>query len=162
MSDSMILEQLVDLSHHLGEEWRDYVIIGEGNTSARIDSDTFWIKASGANLRTIQPAEFVAVKGARVLSHLQEHPSDEEISEILKAARVDPSITLRPSVETFLHATLFELTDFKFIGHTHPVAVNRLLCSERAQEITRHIMPDVIIVCGPHLVLYDTLIRVRP
>lgn len=148
----MILEQLVELSHHLGQEQRDYVMVGEGNTSARIDADTFWIKASGANLRTIQPAEFVAVKAAGVLTHLEERLGDPEITEILNAARVDPSIPLRPSVETFLHAALYELTDFKFIGHTHPVAVNQVLCSERAQEITRHIMPDVVVVCGPHLV----------
>lgn len=152
MIDSTILDQLVELSHHLGQEWRDYVIVGEGNTSARIDADTFWIKASGASLRTIQPGEFVAVNGARMLNCLKGHPGDQEITEILKAARVDPSITLRPSVETFLHAMLYELTNFNFIGHTHPVAVNQLLCSERAQEITRHIMPDGVVVCGPHMV----------
>ncbi len=147
-----ILSDLVLLSHHLGEEWRDYVIVGEGNTSARIDADTFWVKASGANLRTIDPAGFVQVNRRQVLAMLERNPSDEEIARLLAESSVSSHSTARPSIETVLHATLFELTDAAFIGHTHPVAVNIVLGSEHAPEITRHLMPDEIIVCGLHTV----------
>jgi len=52
MSDpQQLLEELVEMSRKLGEPAADCVILGEGNTSARIDEETFWVKASGA-LRT--------------------------------------------------------------------------------------------------------------
>lgn len=144
-------EELLTLSHHLGEESREYVIIGEGNTSARISDGTFWIKASGASLRTLKLEQAVQVDGARITSALHEDLSDDEVKCVLSEARVDPS-SAWPSIETFLHAMLYELTDAQFIGHTHPVAVCAILCSQHAQDITRHIMPDVIIVCGLHAV----------
>jgi rhamnose utilization protein RhaD (predicted bifunctional aldolase and dehydrogenase) len=56
----------------------------------------------------------------------------------------------RPSIETFFHGLMYELTDCNFIGHTHPIAICSVLCSQRAEDITRHIMPDVLIVCGLH------------
>lgn len=146
------LAELVELSHHLGEEWRDYAIIGEGNTSARIGDGTFWIKASGSNLRTIQPNQFVQVDCARVVAALNSDLSDDDVTHVLNDARVDPTVTARPSVETFFHGLLYDLTDAQFIGHTHPVAVNTILCSSRATDLLRHIMPDVIIVCGLHSV----------
>ncbi len=136
------------LSHHLGEEWRGYVIIGEGNTSARIDAETFWVKASGANLRTIDATGFVRVNLNQVLTLLESLPSDEEITRVLMQARIAPPNGARPSVETVLHATLYGLTDATFIGHTHPTAVNVVLGSDHAQDITRHIIPDEVVVCG--------------
>jgi hypothetical protein len=42
-----VLAQLVELSNHLGNPANDYCILGEGNTSARADEGTFWVKASG-------------------------------------------------------------------------------------------------------------------
>ena len=36
-----ILTQLIAMSHSLGDPALDYVILGEGNTSARADADTF-------------------------------------------------------------------------------------------------------------------------
>ncbi len=136
------------LSHHLGEEWREYVIIGEGNTSARIDADTFWVKASGANLRTIDTTGFVRVNLNQVLTLLDSRPSDEDITRVLMQARVTPANGARPSVETVLHATLYGLTDAAFIGHTHPTAVNIILGSDHAEDITRHLIPDEVVVCG--------------
>lgn len=151
MSPDSILQELIALSHHLGDEARDYVIVGEGNTSARIDAETFWIKASGASLRTIDASGFVRVNRARVLELLREGVTDADTTRILLEARVEPTTAGRPSVETVLHAVLYELTDARFIGHTHPVAANIVLCSAFAHEITRHLMPDVVVVCGPHM-----------
>ncbi len=147
-----ILSELVILSHHLGEEWRDYVVVGEGNTSARIDAETFWVKASGANLRTIDPTGFVQVNRQKVLGLLERNPSDEELSHLLAEASVPSQSAARPSIETVLHAALYELTDAAFIGHTHPIAVNIVLGSGRAPDITRHLIPDEIVVCGLHSV----------
>lgn len=152
MSKQSILTDLIGLSHYLGEESREYVIIGEGNTSARIDDATFWVKASGSNLRTIDAAGFVEVNSARVLELLEGEAADEDTTRVLMAARVEPETAGRPSVETVLHAVLYELTDALWIGHTHPIAANIVLCSAHASEITRHVMPDAVVVCGPHMI----------
>ncbi len=38
-----ILTQLVSMSRNLGDPINDYVILGEGNTSAQVDGDSFWV-----------------------------------------------------------------------------------------------------------------------
>ena len=47
MDREQILAQLVDLSHRLGAPERDFIVLGEGNTSARSSEDSFLVKASG-------------------------------------------------------------------------------------------------------------------
>ncbi|MCL5995276.1 MAG: class II aldolase/adducin family protein [Chloroflexi bacterium] len=144
----MVLDELIAMSHHLGEEWREYLIIGEGNTSARIDQDTFFVKASGANLRTATADGFVHISRSRAMTLLDGNANDMDVKRVLSDARVDPSAKAHPSVETVLHAALYDLTDAQFIGHTHPIAVNAVMCSKRAEDITCHLMPDEIVVCG--------------
>ena len=48
----IVLQAVVDMSRRLGEPERDLVILGEGNTSGLCDDGTFWVKASGTELRT--------------------------------------------------------------------------------------------------------------
>jgi len=146
-----ILAQLVTMSNNLGDPALDYVILGEGNTSARADADTFWVKASGTELRTIESSGFVQVRFDRVLALLDKGDlSDDAIREGLEAAKVDPAMTARPSVETVLHALTLQLEGVKFVGHTHPAAVNALLCSRKAEEVVLgRLFPDHIVYCGP-------------
>ncbi len=143
-----ILDELIALSHHLGEEQRELLIIGEGSTSARIDDDTFWVKASGNNLRTIAAEGFVQISRSSVLKLLDSAATDADVKRVLTQSRVDPKATAHPSVETVLHASLYELTDAQFIGHSHPSAVNAIMCSTRSEDIIGHLMPDEIVVCG--------------
>ena len=70
MPSNDILEQLVELSNNLGQPEHDYAILGEGNTSARVDEQTFWVKASGTELRTITAGGFVQVSFKRALAML--------------------------------------------------------------------------------------------
>ena len=151
MSADETLTTLIACSRSLGDPALDYVILGEGNTSARIDKETFWVKASGAELRAIGPAGFVRVRFDRVLTMLeQEELSDAQVKAGLEAARADPSATARPSVETVLHALALTLDGVNFVGHTHPTAVNALLCSKNAEEaIAGRLFPDEIVYCGP-------------
>ncbi len=149
MSDPQtILDELVLLSHHLGEEWREYVVVGEGNTSARIDDTTFWVKASGANLRTIDEHGFVRVYFDRLLALIETAQTDDDVTRGLNEAKFDATVAGRPSVETVLHAIALSEGDAQFVGHTHPVAVNTILCSQQPELLTKHIMPDAIVVCG--------------
>jgi rhamnose utilization protein RhaD (predicted bifunctional aldolase and dehydrogenase) len=151
MSADIILEELATMSRHLGDPALDYAILGEGNTSARIDGETFWVKASGAEMRTIEAGGFLRVRWNRVLALLEaESLSDEEVRASLDAAKTDPAARGRPSVETVLHALVLQVADTRFVGHVHPTAVNAILCSERAEEaIAGRLFPDEIVYCGP-------------
>jgi rhamnose utilization protein RhaD (predicted bifunctional aldolase and dehydrogenase) len=158
MSSSDILEQLITLSNHLGEPERDCAILGEGNTSGRADDRTFWVKASGAELRTITARGFVQVVFDRILA-LLEGPAltDQQVKDALAAAKADPAAPGHPSVETLLHAQLLCLEGVNFVGHTHPTAVNVLTCSAAFPDIYKgRLFPDEIVLCGvaPLIVSY--------
>jgi rhamnose utilization protein RhaD (predicted bifunctional aldolase and dehydrogenase) len=145
-----ILKQLIALSHRLGDPAMDCVILGEGNTSARADADTFWVKGSGCELRTIDESGFVRV-AFQCIFDLLDRPgiSDAEVKAGLAAAKVDNS-PRHPSVETLLHASGLSLSDVNFIGHTHPTAVNALTCSVGFEAaFAGRLFPDEIVVCGP-------------
>ncbi len=151
MSADDTLNTLVACSRRLGDPALDYVILGEGNTSARIDAETFWVKASGTELRSIGTSGFVRVRFDRVLAILeQDSLSDAQVKAGLEAAKVDPRATAQPSVETGLHALILRLDGVNFVGHTHPAAVNAVLCSQKAEEaIAGRLFPDEIVYCGP-------------
>lgn len=146
---SELLHSLVKLSHELGREDRQLVILGEGNTSARIDEGTFWVKASGSQLGTITEAGFTQVKMDAILALVErEHMSQEEVQAIWPEVMVDPQ-QKRPSVETFLHALCLSEGGANWVAHTHPISCNAILCSRLgAEPFMRHLFPDGIVVCG--------------
>jgi rhamnose utilization protein RhaD (predicted bifunctional aldolase and dehydrogenase) len=150
-----ILENLLQMTLTLGEPHRNYVIIGEGNTSARIDAETFYVKASGQQMATITENGFVAVQFAPILDLLDNPPATRaEQQARLTAARVDPASTAMPSIEVGFHGMLLHECGAQIIGHTHPIAVNRLMCSNRANTFAANrIFPDEVVLCGPESVL---------
>lgn len=150
MTDT-VLTQLVTMSRNLGNPTLDYAMLGEGNTSARADAETFWVKASGAPMRTLEPENLVRVRFDRILDLLKcDSLSDADILEGLKAARANPEEKAMPSVETFLHALVLQLEDVHFVGHTHPTAINSILCSQNVVEAAcGRLFPDHIVYCGP-------------
>lgn len=155
MQSTDILAQLVAMSRSLAEPANDYVILAEGNTSARADADTFLVKASGAQMRAIGPEGFVRVAFDRV-ANLVDGPdlNDEEIRRALQAAKVDPAAPGHPSVETVLHALCLELPGVNFVGHTHPTAINMITCSANFESaLSGRMFPDEIVLCGPAAVL---------
>jgi rhamnose utilization protein RhaD (predicted bifunctional aldolase and dehydrogenase) len=145
---------LLELSHDLGAEHRHLAILGEGNTSARIDRDTFMVKASGSSLGTLTEHEVVACRFAPLLAAMEEAAADDDAVETaLLSARVDPAAK-RPSVEALFHADLLSLPAVNFVGHTHPIAVNSILCSPMAETFARNrIFPDEVVCCGSRSVL---------
>lgn len=151
MSNDPILEQLINLSRNLGDPALDLAMLGEGNTSARADADTFWVKASGAPLRTMDANGLVRVRFEPVLALLEnDSVSDAQIRKGLEAARLDPQTVALPSVETFLHALALQIDNVNFVGHTHPTAINAILCSRSVTEaISGRLFPDEIVYCGP-------------
>ena len=147
----IVLQAVVDMSRRLGEPERDLVILGEGNTSGLCDDGTFWVKASGTELRTMDAHGLVRVALEPVVALADRHNlADDEVKRALNAARVDPAATRHPSVETVLHALTLAEAGAQYVGHTHPVAVNALACSQAmAGEAPGRLFPDEIVVCGP-------------
>ena len=146
-----ILEELTTLSHFLGDPVRDLAILGEGNTSAKLDDETFYVKASGQHLGSITPSGFCACSFSRILPLFDGAAlTDAQVKQALIDCKVDGEDGVMPSVETFFHAYLLSLPGVKFIGHTHPTAVNSILCSKNAREaISGRLFPDEIVCCGP-------------
>jgi len=155
MSSSDTLAQLIALSCSLGDPARDLAILGEGNTSARLDEESFLVKASGKELRSADAGSFVAVSLPGALEvldgpDLTDAGVREALVRLSRGAAAGSGAALMPSVETFLHAYLLSLPGIRFVGHTHPTAVNAILCSVRSRELTAgRLFPDEIVCCGP-------------
>lgn len=148
--EHQLLATLVNLSYELGREERQLAILGEGNTSALGSDGTFWVKASGSQLGNITAKDFCQVSLSAVETMLAtEALTDAEINAGLRAALID-SRQPQPSVETFLHALCLTEGEAAWVGHTHTVSVNQILCSQLgADPFLRPIFPDGIVVCGP-------------
>ena len=144
------VQELLQLSHELGDKSRELAILGEGNTSTRLDDELFAVKASGSSLQNLDESGVARCKIADVLALFErENISDEEIEEALLAARAFES-DRKPSTEALFHAYLLTLPDVNFVGHTHPIACNSILSSSRALDFaTKRMFPDEIVCCGP-------------
>lgn len=152
MNPAELLQRLIQLSHELGREDRQLAILGEGNVSTVLPDGTFYIKASGRQLATVEADGFTRVNPLPIFEAL-EHPdkTDEQVRAVLEDCRVDKKAKL-PSVETFLHAICQQEGGARWVGHTHPVSVLKILCSKLgAEPFCRHIFPDEIVVCGRHM-----------
>ena len=145
---SAVLPDLLALSHEFGD--KGFVVLGEGNTSCRVDEHTFFVKSSGSNLQTLTANQLTLCRFERLLSMLEvEEVSDEAVEECLMASR-SHSAAFKPSVETFFHAYLLSLPGVNFVGHTHPIQVNQILCSGLAKTFSENRQcPDEIVCCGP-------------
>lgn len=146
-----ILGALVKTTVELGRPENDYAILAEGNTSARTGPDEFYVKASGYSLHNATLDSFVAVRLESALELL-----DQEIVDVkaaLEHIKVNLADTKRPSVEVVLHALCLTLGGAQFVGHTHPSALNSLLCSANAEGVlSGRIFPDEVVLCGPESV----------
>ncbi len=144
-----IRQELLKLARELGQEARQLAILGEGNVSARDSDGTFWIKASGNSLATLDEAGVSRVRLEPILGLLmRDQPAEPEIAAALLAARVDKAHK-KPSVETFFHAVCLTEGGARWVGHTHPLSANQILCSRLgAEPFLRHLFPDAVVICG--------------
>lgn len=145
-----LLEELVALSRDLGREDRGLAILGEGNTSAGLPDGRYAVKASGSVLGSLTAADLTVCDRSAMLALLdQRYVSDQQVTDALLASRIDPAAK-KPSIESVFHAWLLSLEGIHFVGHTHPLAVNQILCSPRARDFSeRRMFPDEVVVCGP-------------
>ncbi|MEE9219174.1 MAG: bifunctional rhamnulose-1-phosphate aldolase/short-chain dehydrogenase [Acidobacteriota bacterium] len=142
------LDTLVYRSRLIGAE-PNLVLWGGGNTSMKLAEKDFRgrevrvlrIKASGADLRTIERSHFTGVRLEEVLSLRQQASmSDEEIVAFLQHCLVEPG-SPRPSIETLLHAFL----PFRHVDHSHADAVLALTSNTQGHKHARAVFGDEII-----------------
>ena len=145
---------LLALATHIGGA-QQMAILGEGNISGTLDAGRFLVKASGTQLGALKPDHLVEVEAAPLLEAMQHGTTldDAAMKRLLLDARTDAD-ALKPSVESLFHAWLLQLPGVRYIGHTHPVAVNQILCSPRAEDFaTKRLIPDQVVYCGAASVL---------
>ena len=142
-------EALLALSHALGAEHRHLAILGEGNTSAKLNDHSFLVKASGSSLGTLREEDVVECRFDVLLPLIDLHGANADaIDETLFGSRMDRDAK-KPSIETLFHALLLSLPGIEFVGHTHPVAVNAILCSPLGERFaTERMCPDEVVCCG--------------
>jgi rhamnose utilization protein RhaD (predicted bifunctional aldolase and dehydrogenase) len=145
---ALVRSRLIELSREFGEA--RWTILGEGNTSGRIDQNIFAVKASGSSLGTLTEIELTHCYFDKLLPVLdQKSVSEQEVEEILLNCRVR-STALKPSVETFFHAYLLTIPGVSYVGHTHPIPVNQILCSALGTLFAEERrFPDEVVCCGP-------------
>lgn len=139
--------ELVNLSRRLGLESRELAILAEGNTSC-LSGSTFWVKASGQQLATIDETGFVNCQIPLLVEALDRELSDTEVAQTLLDSRVAGGP--KPSVEAFMHAWFLSLPGVQWVGHVHPTAALAVLCSPDAERICNlRFFPDEVVCCGP-------------
>lgn len=163
-------DRLVSMTRALGEPGMDYVIVGEGNTSMRIDEERFFVKASGSQMHGIDADGFVGLRLAPILAMLDEPPQTLSEQKRITASAVIPrrsvstrpdasggtegGLGLSPSIEASFHAMLLNECEATYIGHTHPTVINQVLCSGYAADFARERrFPDEVVLCGPQSML---------
>ena len=136
-------------SRLLGRD-RSLVLHGGGNTSVKLreknlfgeEEDVLYVKGSGWDLETIEPAGFtpVALGYVRKLAGLPQLPDPQMVNELnthmLRAGA--PS----PSVETILHAIL----PHKYVDHTHADAVLSVSNAPDGEKRIREIYGERVVV----------------
>jgi ribulose-5-phosphate 4-epimerase/fuculose-1-phosphate aldolase len=119
------INELLDLAHIISP----YTICGEGNVSARVDENTFLIKASGTSLHTLSEEDLTLcnTNGAQI--------------ELLHK---------KPSIETSFHAWIVKtFPEINYIAHTHPPYTTQILCSTSPYSFANHRwFPDQIVRNG--------------
>jgi rhamnose utilization protein RhaD (predicted bifunctional aldolase and dehydrogenase) len=148
MTPAHNLTDLVGLSRTLGEPWRRFAILAEGNTSQRIDEDRLAVKATGRSLRNASAADFVVVS-LRRLSDIIDDPGAGDADVARYFDEVETEQGMRPSVEALLHVVCVLDAGATTVAHTHPESVNSLLCSDHADVLAGPpIFPDQVVVIG--------------
>ena len=136
-------------SRLLGRD-KSLVLHGGGNTSVKITENNLfgekeeilYVKGSGWDLETIEPAGFAPVKldYVRRLASLPALSDPQMVNEL--ATHVLRAGAPAPSVETILHAIL----PHKYVDHTHADAVLSISNSPDGEKRIRDIYGDKVVV----------------
>ncbi|WP_417504569.1 class II aldolase/adducin family protein [Microbacterium sp.] len=141
-------QALAALARNIAGPQREWVILAEGNVSARVDAVTMRVKASGVQMGTADADDMVAVSIVELLRLIDDpRAGDADVARFFD--RVQAAAGRRPSVEALLHAVCLDRAGIEIVGHAHPTAILALLCSSDAGLLARgSLFPDQIVVLG--------------
>lgn len=148
------IDEIVGLTRTAGSPERHLAILAEGNTSLRTAPDRMLVKATGSSMRDASRDTFVEVDLPMYWNAIDADAEGDDayVRELFERAKTWGAG--RPSVESILHAVCQRLEGVEAVLHTHPAAVNGLLCSDRTELLTRgSLFPDQIVVMGRHPLL---------
>ncbi|MCA9400534.1 MAG: class II aldolase/adducin family protein [Candidatus Omnitrophica bacterium] len=141
------IEELAALCQYAGAR-TDFVQAAGGNVSVKADDKSLLIKASGCLLNEVNLQEgWVLVNKERVYEALLRSVSavDEKLQDNQRATKELRAASAKngkwPSIETYFHV-LFQ----KYTLHTHPVAVNLMLCQKNSREEILNLFPDSLFI----------------
>lgn len=151
-------------SRLLGRE-PSFVLHGGGNTSVkhRWDDitgrvvDALYVKGSGWDLATIEPAGFAPLRLTRLHELLDlDRLADTDMARELAAAKLDPAAP-QPSVEALLHAFL----PFTAVQHSHADAIVAMTNTADGEANCREIYGDDVVVIPYVMPGFDLARKVR-
>jgi rhamnose utilization protein RhaD (predicted bifunctional aldolase and dehydrogenase)/NAD(P)-dependent dehydrogenase (short-subunit alcohol dehydrogenase family) len=138
-------------SRLLGRD-RSLVLHGGGNTSVKLsEPDVFgsaeeilYVKGSGWDLETIEPAGFAPVRLDHVkrLAELEKLSDPQMVNEL--ATHVTRAGAPAPSIETILHGIL----PFRYVDHTHADAILSITNTPGGEARIREVYGDEVVVVG--------------
>jgi rhamnose utilization protein RhaD (predicted bifunctional aldolase and dehydrogenase)/NAD(P)-dependent dehydrogenase (short-subunit alcohol dehydrogenase family) len=143
------LDGLVEVSRLIGAD-PSLVLHGGGNTSVKTTVpdvtgepvEVLYVKGSGWDLATIEPAGFAPLRLARLRALLSvAHLSDRRMMNELRCALLDAAAP-DPSVETLLHATLPHAA----VLHSHADAILTLTNTADGESLVRKVFGDRVVV----------------
>ncbi|MPQ76657.1 class II aldolase/adducin family protein [Hydrogenovibrio sp. JE_KL2] len=137
------LDMRVYTSRLLGKDM-NLVMHGGGNTSVKSQvngEDILYVKGSGWDLETIEPAGFAPVKLGALLKMAElDSMSDMDMVAQQREAMIDASAP-NPSVEAILHAVI----PFKFVDHTHADALVTISNTPNGEAILKELYGDTVL-----------------
>ena len=144
-----VLDECVRYSRLIGAD-PALVLHGGGNSSVKTtrrditgrDVDVLFVKGSGAEMATIDAANFTPLALPRLHDLLElESLSDAEMMRELAAAKVDPEAPT-PSVETLLHAFL----PFPAVLHSHADVIVTLTNVANGEQVVGDVFGETVVV----------------
>jgi rhamnose utilization protein RhaD (predicted bifunctional aldolase and dehydrogenase)/NAD(P)-dependent dehydrogenase (short-subunit alcohol dehydrogenase family) len=136
-------------SRLLGRE-KSLVLHGGGNTSVKLvernrfgeDETILYVKGSGWDLETIEPAGFSPVRLAHVqrLAGLERLSDPDMVNELV--THMTRAAAPAPSIETILHGCV----PFKYVDHTHADAVLAVTNTPGGERHVREVYGEAVIV----------------
>lgn len=150
ISEKSLTKDFVKISRYAGSRF-DLIQASGGNTSVKLDRERLLIKASGVHLSEVNEQEgFVSVQYPKIIEILNKKDlssistkSEREAvaAQLVLAATQTIGASNRASIEVFLHAMLR-----RFVLHTHPLAVNMIVCQKNWRQYLITNFPDALLV----------------
>ncbi len=148
VADLDALGRLAYRSNLLGSD-RSVANFGGGNTSTKVtETDhlgrptlTLYVKGSGSDLATIDPAGFAGFRQDELLPLMERDELDDAaMVAYLARCQIDPAMP-RGSIETLLHSFI----PAPCVDHTHPDAINMICCATDGERLSRECFGDAAV-----------------